>query len=546
MQAPSIRTLHLVTSLVVTLAVAALGQPPAWAQTRPTSRPATRPTTMPARFTAADYAAATASLLRFSKITQTSQTVLTPKITRMVMIESSGRYAFSPDGSRVGITFIRNDSAAAFTVLDVASCPAVLSANNPSLAIAPWSRGESVEQYRDSFSGLVFSPDSRHFAQAFAPVTGLGLTVLLDGRPVTERRYQSVNRLTFSPDSTKLAFCAVGSDNFPIIVLDGKEGKPNLMLLSALLFSPDSKRLAYVAVVNWTAGRQAVIVDGKAGKAYTNVSDTVWSKDSQKLAYVARTSDYQHAPQFCVVHGDQEGKPYRVILPGSVCFSPDSKQLIYVAANSTQGPFFIVSDKGEGPSHSYIIPESVAFDSAGRLRYTTTARCLYSEMMRLATTQPFSQYSGVKRHIDHQEANEGSYDYNTRACSADGKAEAYIDTVPGDPLPPDALRRGPEHLPRSRVVKNGTAGPAHMGQLSDVQVSPSGKHVAYLLRSWADTRSYEWSLFIDDAVIANLPGSPLELRFTNDDQLQFILSTRVPNGYMLMFVETSIHSPRGQ
>jgi len=119
------------------------------------------------------------------------------------------------------------------------------------------------------------------------------------------------------------------------MVINGKEEKAYDKIWGSI-FSSDSQKLAYVAK---GGEKEFVVVNDREGKVYDKILGSVkggkdfvegkvfgpiFSPDSQKLAYI----DKEGRKRIMVVNG-KEGKAYdRVVGP---VFSPDSQRLIYVA-----------------------------------------------------------------------------------------------------------------------------------------------------------------------------------------------------------------------
>jgi len=90
---------------------------------------------------------------------------------------------------------------------------------------------------------------------------------------------------------------------------------PQQALDDGLVFSPDGTRLACVigqwekpGPILWRQARVAVVVDGKAGPFYDEVSLPTFNADGAHLAYVARKGK-----QWMAVLDGKEGKPYDAI-----------------------------------------------------------------------------------------------------------------------------------------------------------------------------------------------------------------------------------------
>jgi Tol biopolymer transport system component len=89
------------------------------------------------------------------------------------------------------------------------------------------------------------------------------------------------SKVSFSPDSERLAYTALKDDKW-VVVNNGKTG-PKWDQVMFMLFSPDSKRFAYAAKQN---NQMFLITDGKVGNRYEKINNPVFSPDSKHIAYM--------------------------------------------------------------------------------------------------------------------------------------------------------------------------------------------------------------------------------------------------------------------
>ena len=216
----------------------------------------------------------------------------------------------------------------------------------------------------------VFSPDSKRVA--YIVKIDYKESVVVDGKE--GKQYKEVEDPVFSPNSKRVAYIAKIDDK-EFVVVDGREGK-QYEEVEDLAFSPDSRyvaykasmRVAYEAGMQWLEGGilvaddaagaekpivsqdklvavELVVVDRKEGKQYYEVGSPVFSPNSKRVAYIAKT-DYEE--EFVVVDGKEEKQYYGVESP---VFSPNSKRVAYMARIDDKE--FVVVDGKEGEKYDF-------------------------------------------------------------------------------------------------------------------------------------------------------------------------------------------------
>jgi hypothetical protein len=208
----------------------------------------------------------------------------------------------------------------------------------------------------------IFSFDSKHLAY----VASLGKKECLVVDRKEEKQYDVIDEsnIKFSPDGKHLAYVAgvnTGHGYYNhkwFIVVDGKEGA-QYDEIKSLIISPDGKRNAYWAVQD---DKIFVVVDGNEQKEkhfciqHGNIYNPIFSPDSKHIAFVAKDSseDSSINKNMVVIDGKQEEK-YDDIDGESLCFSPDSKRVAYMAFKIGQGFYAVVDGKVESlfPSRDY-------------------------------------------------------------------------------------------------------------------------------------------------------------------------------------------------
>jgi Tol biopolymer transport system component len=239
---------------------------------------------------------------------------------------------------------------------------------------------------------MVISPDCKRVAYVrdISDMKSVKMLVVVDGKESREYNFVEKGGLVFSPDSKRIAYVALIQKNF--VVVDGLEGK-SYDGIGTPVFSPDSKRIAYrVCTTRQFLPRQpevasssdeafsinpvipiekwAVVVDGKQGKEeYDWIEDPVFSPDSRRLAYVAMNAVASRAGDYFVILDGEEGKSYNSIR--SLAFSPDSKQVVYIAQRADK--WLLVADGKEGKEYDSFGGEygkSIVFSpDGGRIAY---------------------------------------------------------------------------------------------------------------------------------------------------------------------------------
>ncbi|HEY5054561.1 MAG TPA: hypothetical protein VII58_00275, partial [Acidobacteriaceae bacterium] len=131
-----------------------------------------------------------------------------------------------------------------------------------------------------------------------------------------------------------------------------------------VLFSPDGKRFAYVKQV---PGGFAVVIDGKAGRAYDNIGVLQFSPDSQHYLYVG---DRKSA--FAVFDGQE--------MPGedasgvrNIVFSQTGGHYAYLAISAQAGTRMVIDGKAS-PRFPGLVANSMRFSDDGKhYAYATEA-----------------------------------------------------------------------------------------------------------------------------------------------------------------------------
>ena len=149
-----------------------------------------------------------------------------------------------------------------------------------------------------------FSGDGQHlFVRTYVKVdkgNGQALQVLVDGKPFLKAQEATIFPAPVGEGVVSVVhrFGGNGAETFLVIAgkkIDGSESSA----IDRVTYSPDGKR--YAAQCRSAAGAEFVVVDGKKGQQYQNVSNVAFSPDSSRCAYQASLN----GKTFVVVDGDE-------------------------------------------------------------------------------------------------------------------------------------------------------------------------------------------------------------------------------------------------
>jgi WD40 repeat protein len=228
---------------------------------------------------------------------------------------------------------------------------------------------EAEEMKEESLSVFHFSPGD---AQGQPDKAG--------GQLIT--REQSLGKLPAGADLRLLAVdptfnhwaCVVKRNGKQLVVLDGVAGKAyeEIPDHQTFAFSADGKHFAYIAK---QGGKMIVVADGREGKAYASIEELFhprFSPDGKRLAYIISQPAFGIPPEtmFAVVDG-REQKGYGLV--EGLLFSPDSKHVAYLADKRWNRGTSVVLDGKEGKPYDQI--SGICFSPDGnRLAYVAYHR----------------------------------------------------------------------------------------------------------------------------------------------------------------------------
>lgn len=237
--------------------------------------------------------------------------------------------------------------------------------------------GAATEAYdKVGVRSFRFSPDGKRFSYG-ASNRGLtnGSFTVIDGKRC-ETSYEILGvSLAFSPDGKRFAYTGKRDGQWYLV----EHGKPEVPIEGivdhSLAFSPDSRRLVYAAAKPDT--RAYLVLDGKAGPVHDGVGGSLpygvapnrasgynshpvealgdssahavlFSPDSQRVAYLARTGPTEKVSQRVYVDGEPDDVELEFLVSG-MTFSSDSKRLAYGGRRGNR--FFLVVDGIKGDEY---------------------------------------------------------------------------------------------------------------------------------------------------------------------------------------------------
>lgn len=287
---------------------------------------------------------------------------------------SGPSFVFSPDSKRYayagvraqGVTMVIN--GAEQPVVDEA-VRAVFSPDSQHIAYAVRQGakmnvlldGKALPDYeRLAGTTLIFSPDSQKLAYVAGKTVKTGdvtqdlFFYVVDDKPMSEYEQLVAGSLTFSPDSQHTAYVTVKDGRF-VVVTDGKESEKGYDDVRLLQFSPDSAKAAYLA----RRGTRAYAVIGdEESPVYDAVTNLGFSLEGKHVGFVAKTEENF----FVVIDGNQQQK-YPGIVGDSFTFSPDGTHHAY-EARRTERPFFVVNGAETGENDGSLRGSRIVFDDA--------------------------------------------------------------------------------------------------------------------------------------------------------------------------------------
>ena len=259
--------------------------------------------------------------------------------------------------------------------------------------------------------------------------------IVVDGKIVSEKRYNGAGTPVASADGKRLAF-TVREGNKWFVVIDGQAQKQydDVADDGGPIFSPDNKRVAYIAKED---GKEFIVVDGIEGKHYDGAWMPVFSPDGKRFAFDARTGNKSFVA-FVVVDG-QESKGYKGV--GAQLFSPNGNRLAFLVGED--GKQFMVVDGQEQKRYDGISKNGAVF-SPDNVHLAYLAREGNKQFIVVDRKEEGQNYAGLGDPVFSQDGKRMAYiasrDNNKGFVVVDGQEGKHYDLVGNPVFSPDSKR----------------------------------------------------------------------------------------------------------
>jgi uncharacterized repeat protein (TIGR03803 family) len=351
----------------------------------------------------------------------------------------------------------------------------------------------------ESIYGAIFSPVGHRLA--YIVMKGNKKFVVVDS--TASPAYQQLSEGGFSDDGKHFSYMIMSDEKVATwhVVVDGKVG-PGYSNVSKLKMGPTG-RFAYVANIGSSLTpleRQAhandtqlgdhMVVDGQLGPRYDLFQPAVFSADGNHVAYIATSGRLRQRKSVAVIDG-QPGPEFDQV--SNVLFSPDGKHVAYTATNAHVGV----------PYAGYAI-----VDGQKSIDYAGVGSYVYSpDSQHLAYEATSSNHKSIIV-LDGKEGD--PYDatiLTPTAFSPDSKRFAYIASVAHGKM---------------SLVLDGKAGPPLPSiDPRSLQFTPDSQHCRFKVGMSADA-----SFYVMDDQTVDSAGSALDLAATVDGRHTAIVAAK--------------------
>ncbi|MBN1231635.1 MAG: hypothetical protein JXA19_07235 [Anaerolineales bacterium] len=258
----------------------------------------------------------------------------------------------------------------------------------------------------DSVGFTMFSPNSQHFA--YAAATSGKQFVVCDKK--IDRSFTSVfqNTITYSPDSSKLAYVAQDDSDF-FLLINGQVSSPykDICKDNPPLFSPDNQMIAFQA---GNGEKQFFVLNGEVLQEYDQVKSPFFSPENRHFAYIAFADGFQKM----VLDGTEQKFYDSIIEPqfsstGELHYAAEDNWKWYVVSDGIESAAYdqiktlVISPDGKrtgfaarkGEKWIAVIDgkESPAYDGVGQITFSPDSQ-------RIAFMAMESEKKGLFRTVD--------------------------------------------------------------------------------------------------------------------------------------------------
>lgn len=300
---------------------------------------------------------------------------------------------------------------------------------------------------------------------------GQALQVLVDGKPFLKAQEATIFPAPVGEGVVSVVHRSGANGTETFLVIAGKkiEGS-EAAAIDRVDFSPDGKR--YAAECRSAAGAGFVVVDGKKGQQYQNISNVAFSPDSSRCAYLANLNG-----KTFVVVDDDESDGY--LTAQNVIFGGGGKRTAYLGQTDPNAKVLVIDGK-PSPVKAVNFSE-VQFSDDG-------ARC--------AWLMPSN--NALHLVIDGKE----SADMNVRTfqCIPNGPQQSIVLSRDGKHVA--AFATGTGNDPKLGLWLDGVLVQA-TPNLTQPTFTPDGKHLFWLT---IDQRANQQQIFADGVACAQFTG----------------------------------------
>lgn len=317
---------------------------------------------------------------------------------------------------------------------------------------------------RNPVQPMLFSPDGAHFA--FIARSGGQEVVMEDGKQLAAGHGVVGRELSFSSVGNHLLFAMQDAgQNSTTVYVDNVPGPP-MHTAEKPRFTTDGKHVFYIA--SRSPLKPFLVLDGKAGPAFSAIHDLTVSRDGSHVAYVGMGRT-MYDPTVVVDGRSTAGASH-------VWMSSDGQHVAYLMANGRgRGGSMVIDGK---PGQNYDSVDSVTFTPKGGVIYRAMSN-QHSFVVVNGTESP--AYLSTSTFLFSDDGQHFAYiarDQDGTAMVLDGRPLKHFSSIQDNPSRSDSPHFTTDgslvYFAQGKLVRNeevlGDGG----------EVSPDGKHVASL------------------------------------------------------------------